>query len=96
MTRSYNRRRAAAEPAELLRERLVELEPSRLEGPPHFPEWAQGLPEPKSGTLDFGRFPFQRELYESRSDDRELVIKRRPGGVSAYCIRWPCTGRAAA
>ena len=43
----------------------------------------------RAGTLDFERFPFQRELYERGADDRELVIKKATQvGVSAFCVRW--------
>jgi hypothetical protein len=35
-------------------------------------------PEPKSGALDFERFPFQAELYEGGADDREVGTSERP------------------
>jgi hypothetical protein len=41
-----------------------------------FMEWSLRVPEPKSGTLDFERFPFQREFYSRGAEDRELVIKK--------------------
>lgn len=52
--------------------------------------WAMKVPEPKSGTLDFDRFPFQRQLYSDHgAHDRELVIKKSTQvGISAYLLRW--------
>lgn len=41
--------------------------------PPSFFDWAQLVPEPRSGTLDFERFPFQKELYERGASDREMA-----------------------
>lgn len=53
-----------------------------------FFEWALRVPEPKSGSLDFDRFPFQKELYQE-SGEREIVVKKATQiGVSAYLIRW--------
>lgn len=54
-----------------------------------FFDWAMRLPEPKAGTLDFSRFPFQRELYEEGTADAELVIKKSTQvGISALLLRW--------
>jgi hypothetical protein len=53
-----------------------------------FMEWALRIPEPKTGTLDFDKFPFQREMYDE-SGEREIVVKKATQiGVSAYLIRW--------
>src|SRR5581483_8762709 len=55
---------------------------------PPFLEWALRIPEPKTGTLDFERFPFQRELYESAVYDARLVIQKAAQvGISAFGIR---------
>lgn len=52
-------------------------------------DWASRVPEPKTGTLDFERFPFQRELYEQGTHEREAVImKSTQVGVSAWASRW--------
>jgi hypothetical protein len=86
---SRRRRAVPAEPAELLRQRLAELQPPGRDSQLDFLQWSQRIPEPKSGRLDFERFPFQRELYESGADNRELVIKKATQvGVSAHSIRW--------
>jgi hypothetical protein len=55
-----------------------------------FRKWALRVPEPKSGTLDFERFPFQKQLYTAHgADAAELVImKSTQVGVSAYLLRW--------
>lgn len=54
-----------------------------------FRDWAMTIPEPKSGTLDFTRFPFQHELYETLADDAEVVVKKGTQvGVSAWLLRW--------
>jgi len=52
-------------------------------------DWALRVPEPKTGTLDFDRFPFQRELYEQGAADKEVVIKKSTQvGISAFAVRW--------
>jgi hypothetical protein len=54
-----------------------------------FLDWALRVPEPKSGTLDFDRFPFQRELYAEGAYEKEMVIKKATQlGISAYLTRW--------
>lgn len=54
-----------------------------------FYDWALRVPEPKHGTLDFDRFPYQRELYKEGADDRELVIsKSTQVGASSWAVRW--------
>lgn len=53
-----------------------------------FMEWALLCPEPKTGTLDFQRFPFQRRMYEEGVDDpEEVVVKATQVGVSARMAR---------
>jgi hypothetical protein len=53
-----------------------------------FFDWALKIPEPKTGTLDFDKFPFQKEMYQE-SGEREIVVKKATQiGVSAYLIRW--------
>jgi len=71
---------------ELLRQKYAELTGQKQS----FHDWALQVPEPKAGTLDFDRFPFQRELYDqSGADDREIVIKKATQvGVSTYLLRW--------
>ena len=52
-------------------------------------EWALRVPEPKTGKLDFDRFPFQKELYQDSAATKEVVImKSTQVGVSAYLARW--------
>jgi hypothetical protein len=54
-----------------------------------FLAWAKKVPEPKSGTLDFTRFPFQVELYKKLAHDRDgVVMKGTQVGVSAWLLRW--------
>lgn len=54
-----------------------------------FWDWAQRVPEPKAGKLDFRRFPFQIELYQQAFDDKQMVIaKSTQVGVSAWATRW--------
>ena len=56
---------------------------------PSFLDWALRIPEPKTGTLDFERFPFQRELYESAAYEPRVVIQKAAQvGISAFGIRW--------
>lgn len=51
--------------------------------------WSKKVPEPKTGTLDFERYPFQRELYEDLDDVRDVAIQKATQvGVSAYLVRW--------
>jgi hypothetical protein len=53
-------------------------------------EWALRVPEAKSGTLNFRRFPFQPALYEAMgSPTREVVVRKGTQlGVSAAVVRW--------
>src|SRR5829696_2336078 len=87
-----SRRRPSAvelDPAGELRRRLLALDLKGRAPEVPFAEWALWLPEPKRGTLDFDRFPFQRELYEQGSGEREVVIKKATQvGISALAIRW--------
>lgn len=54
-----------------------------------FLDWALRVPEPKSGTLDFDRFPFQREFYAEGAYEKEMVIKKATQlGISAWLTRW--------
>lgn len=54
-----------------------------------FAAWALWLPESKTGTLNFRRFPFQRELYNTGFDDEEIVVKKASQvGISAWALRW--------
>lgn len=56
-----------------------------------FLEWALRVPEPKTGTLDFSRFPFQPEMYREMGDpaNREVVVRKATQiGVSAMTVRW--------
>lgn len=71
---------------EMMRQRRAEKTNRRM---PFF-TWAMQVPEAKTGPLDFGRFPFQRELYNQHSaDDKEIVVKKATQcGVSAYLLRW--------
>jgi hypothetical protein len=84
---------AADEPVLLLSEamyerlRLADSDESERRTP--FLDWALRIPEPKTGTLDFQRFPFQREMYKEGADAHEVaVMKATQVGVSAYLIRW--------
>lgn len=51
--------------------------------------WVALVPEPKTGPLDFVRFPFQRELYAEGTNDREVVVmKGTQVGISTWALRW--------
>jgi hypothetical protein len=54
-----------------------------------FRSWVDLVPEER-GPLDFGRFAYQRELYdESMAEDREVVFaKATQVGVSTLAVRW--------
>ena len=80
--------RRSASAAEL-RDRLMTLGGKGATPEVPFLDWVGRVPEPKRGPLDFTRFPFQRELYEQGTEDRELVVKKATQvGISAFCIRW--------
>ena len=50
--------------------------------------WAERIPEPKTGRLDWARYPFQVEMYRDGVSVREVVVKKATQiGVSAYLIR---------
>lgn len=53
-----------------------------------FLDWSLKVPEPKTGTLDFSRFPFQRELYEAAADKEAAIKKASQIGVSTFGLRW--------
>lgn len=54
-----------------------------------FYEWSLGVPEPKAGKLDFGRFPPQLELYKETAHLKDMVImKSTQVGISAFLVRW--------
>lgn len=56
---------------------------------PSFLDWALRVPEPKTGPLDFDRFPFQLELYQDTATLPETVlVKATQIGISAYLVRW--------
>ena len=68
---------------------MLEQRVSRIDVPRDMSSWAALVPEPKTGALDFGRFPFQRELYAQATDDRELVVmKGTQLGISTWALRW--------
>lgn len=76
-------------PQEALRERLTIRKAKRDGQTIGFMDWALRVPEPKTGRLDFDRFPPQVELYEEGVNDPEGVIaKGTQLGVSAFGIRW--------
>ena len=73
-----------------LRESLaIDLRETENLRQPFFP-WATRIHEPKTGPLDFTRFPFQRELYtdEFAYDPEGVIKKATQGGLSAWLIRW--------
>jgi hypothetical protein len=55
-----------------------------------FLDWSLRVPEPKTGTLDFSRFPFQPAMYEVvGSRTRQVVVRKATQvGVSAMVVRW--------
>ena len=68
---------------------MLEQRVSTIDLPRDMPSWAALVPEPKTGALDFERFPFQRELYAQAIDDRELVVmKGTQLGISTWALRW--------
>ena len=57
--------------------------------PDTFLEWASRVPEPKTGPLDFDRFPYQREWYEEGVELPEVdCMKSTQVGASAWVARW--------
>lgn len=75
---------------DLLYERLALIRDEQVVTRTPFLEWAQRLPEPKAGMLDFSRYPFQPELYGDQFAEVEegVVQKSTQVGVSAYLLRW--------
>lgn len=54
-----------------------------------FLEWAKRVPEPKTGALNFGRFPYQLELYQEGVEIPVLdLMKSTQVGASAWLVRW--------
>lgn len=55
-----------------------------------FRPWSVKIHEPKTGQLDFSRFPFQEALYadEFAYADDGSVMKATQVGVSTWLIRW--------
>ena len=55
-----------------------------------FLPWSLRIHEPKTGRLDFERYPFQRELYsdEFAYDLDGCIKKATQVGISAWLIRW--------
>lgn len=55
-----------------------------------FWDWSLGVPEPKTGRLDFERFPFQPELYrdEGAGVKDMVIVKGTQIGVSAWLLRF--------
>jgi len=55
-----------------------------------FFEWAQRVPEPKTGPLNFEQFPFQPEMYRVfGSAARDVVVRKcTQVGISALTVRW--------
>jgi hypothetical protein len=93
---SYHEKRRRSSPSELgptLSDALTEVferdmaeKQGRLLG---LYKWSLGVPEPKTGTLDFERYPFQRELYVDTDEVSDVVVmKATQVGVSAYLLRW--------
>src|SRR4051812_31917944 len=56
-----------------------------------FIDWSMQLPEPKTGTLDFVRFPFQPELYEVFGGPYRNAVAMKSAQVGAS----GCTSRVA-
>lgn len=54
-----------------------------------FRQWAEGVPEPKTGPINFERFPYQREWYEKGAEIAEIdLMKSTQVGASAWLVRW--------
>jgi hypothetical protein len=55
-----------------------------------FRDWAERVPEPKTGPLNFDLWAFQLELYLRKAAEcQEIVIKKATQiGVSTYLLRW--------
>lgn len=83
---------ALAEPlaTETLAEALVARKAKRTGTMTNFRKWSMRVLEPKTGVLDFERFPFQPELYDHNgAHDEDLVVKKATQtGVSTYLMRW--------
>src|SRR5688500_18945305 len=77
------------DPWDALREGLEQLGAGEAPKQLPFIDWSLLIPEPKTGRLDFDRFPFQREIYEATASEREVVIKKAAQtGMSALLARW--------
>lgn len=75
--------------SDAMRERAARQVAAKKEAALNFLEWALKLPEAKTGTLNFARFPFQKELYEEGFATREVVVRKATQvGVSAWALRW--------
>lgn len=75
-------------PSEGLWERLAMEDEVEREARTPFLDWSMRIPEPKTGTLDFARWPFQRELYDEGMEDHELVVQK---GTQVGCCVGPST-----
>lgn len=51
-----------------------------------FLEWCRRIPEPKSGTLDFDRFPYQPEMYEEFGGGSRNVVAMKSVQVGASAL----------
>jgi hypothetical protein len=87
------RREVAADegsPIEQLTEKLqIDIRETENLRVPFLP-WALRIPEPKTKTLDFERFPFQREWYDDdyTYEPEGCVKKATQAGASAWAVRW--------
>lgn len=72
---------------QMARERQALREESAVE----FLDWSVSIPEPKTGTLDFNRFPFQPELYEVFGGPYRNAVGMKSAQVGAS----GCTARVA-
>jgi hypothetical protein len=92
--RSYNPEPVLL-PTQALAERLTMRVQENAEALTTFRDYASRIPEPKTGTLDFKRWPFQPALYgDDVANAKEVVVmKGTQVGVSTWLIRsllyWP-------
>jgi hypothetical protein len=89
MARGGRRGAEAPKQGDAMRERLTQRRASRTGRQIGFMDWALKVPEPKTGTLSFIAFPFQKELYLEGVHDKEGVVQKATQvGMSAWVMRW--------
>ena len=81
---------AKANTMSVLHREIRGVREERVVGQQDFMRWCMRVPEPKTGRLDFQKWAFQRELYDSgfTYEDEGVVQKGTQVGMSAWIVRW--------